>query len=109
MQTVTKEQECIVTDEIETFAVEKCEEMLGLAGFSGKVRCKKKMGYTLYIEVFDAGDDLGRIIGRNGTALQAIQMLIKFFIIRQFEVSIKVVLDAGDYTSRYQSQLKKKR
>ncbi len=101
-------QEEIVTEEIETFTIEKCEQILQLSQFAGKVKTKSREGYTLTIEVFDAGDDLGRIIGKNGSALQALQLLLKFFIIRQFSVSVRVVVDAGDYTDRHQSHIKRK-
>ena len=66
-----------------------------------------KKGYILNLDISDVGDDLGRIIGRNGSCLQALQTLIKFFIIRKFEVSGKVVIDAGDYKNRHQSQMKR--
>lgn len=101
------EIEDIVTEEIEDFVIEKCEEILRLATFSGKVKLKQKFGYTLQLEIFDAGDDLGRIIGKNGSCLESIQLLLKFFVIRKFETSIKVVLDAGDYRSKRNLYLKR--
>ena len=100
------DEESLITEEIELFVVEKLEEILSLSGFSGKVNLKQKRGFTLHLEIFDAGDDLGRIIGKNGHTLQALQLLVKFFAIRKFNVSIHVVLDAGDYKRRRQSQVK---
>jgi len=97
----------LVTDEIAEFAVKKCEEILELARFEGEVKLKYKKGFVLNLDISNVGDDLGRIIGRNGSCLQALQTLIKFFIIRKFEVSLKVVIDAGDYKNRYQSQMKR--
>lgn len=105
---VIKSKETVVTEEIEFFAVDKLEKLLELSKFTGKVRVKQKYNYTLEIEVFDTGDDLGRIIGKNGYTLQAIQTLLKFFIIRQFNVSLKIKLDAGDYRSRQQNHIKQK-
>tara|TARA_Y200000002_G_scaffold343003_1_gene315232 strand:- start:58 stop:672 length:615 start_codon:yes stop_codon:yes gene_type:complete len=101
------EKKELVTDEIAEFAVKKCEEILELARFEGEVKLKYKKGFVLNLDISNVGDDLGRIIGRNGSCLQALQTLIKFFIIRKFEVSLKVVIDAGDYKNRYQSQMKR--
>tara|TARA_B100000427_G_scaffold92742_2_gene76538 strand:- start:9029 stop:9649 length:621 start_codon:yes stop_codon:yes gene_type:complete len=97
----------VITDEIERFAIEKTQELLALAQFQGTVSPRYKKGYTLCMEISDAGDDLGRIIGKNGSCLQALQILIKFFIIRKFELSLRIVVDAGDYKNRHQSQMKR--
>jgi predicted RNA-binding protein Jag len=110
--TTTKENQSsrpavVITDEIEAFAVEKTQELLKLSQFQGDVSPRYKKGYTLCIEISNAGDDLGRIIGKNGSCLQALQILIKFFIIRKFEISLRVVVDAGDYKNRHQSQMKR--
>ena len=105
--TQTADKPVVITDEIETFAIEKTQELLKLAQFQGKVSPRYKKGYTLCMEISDAGDDLGRIIGKNGSCLQALQILIKFFIIRKFELSLRIVVDAGDYKNRHQSQMKR--
>ena len=97
----------VITDEIEAFSIEKAQELLKLAQFQGTVSPRYKKGYTLCMEINDAGDDLGRIIGKNGSCLQAIQILIKFFVIRKFEISLRIVVDAGDYKNRHQSQMKR--
>ena len=103
----TIEKPLVITDEIEEFALEKAKELLKLAQFQGTVSPRYKKGYTLCMEINDAGDDLGRIIGKNGSCLQAIQILIKFFVIRKFEISLRIVVDAGDYKNRHQSQMKR--
>ena len=98
----------LITADIELFAIEKLEEFLELANFSGKIKCKSKSGYTLHLEIFDVSEnDLGRIIGKGGSTLKAFQLLIKFSIIRKFNTSLRVLLDAGDYQNRRESQLKK--
>jgi spoIIIJ-associated protein len=103
-----KKSEDIITNEIEDFAIEKLEEFLDLASFSGKIRTKSNSGYTLHLEIFDVSEhDLGRIIGKGGNTLKAFQLLIKFTLIRKFNVSLRVILDAGDYHTKRESQLKK--
>ena len=76
--------------------------------FSGKVKVNQKYNYTLDLEIFDTGDDLGRIIGKNGMTLKSIQTLIKYYIIRQFNLSIKLNLDAGGYRGRQQYHIKQR-
>lgn len=105
---IIQDKETVVTEEIEFFLVDKLEKFLELTTFTGKVRLKQKYNYTVEIEIFDTGDDLGRIIGKNGYTLQAIQLLLKSFVIRKFNVSLKIKLDAGDYRTRQQNNIKQK-
>lgn len=95
-----------VTPEIETFCTEKLEEMLNLSHFSGKVKIKKSSGNRLHLELFDTGDDVGRIIGKSGQTLEAFQILIRNFVIRKFSIPIRLQIDAGDYRDKRHSQLK---
>jgi spoIIIJ-associated protein len=97
-----------VTEEMETFAVEKLEEMLELTTFEGSVRAKKRDGNKLFLEVFDAGEDAGRIIGKGGSTLESFQTLLRHFIIRRFDAAVRVTIDAGDYRNKRGNQLKNK-
>lgn len=97
-----------VTAEMETFCVEKLEEILNLADFTGKVRSKKRDGNRLFLEIFDSGDDAGRIIGKSGVTLEAIEMLLRHFVIRNFETPIRITIDAGEYRNKRVSNAKHK-
>ena len=97
-----------VTSEMETFCVEKLEEILNLAQFLGNVRCKKREGNRLFLEIFDSGDDAGRIIGKSGVTLEAIEMLLRHFVIRNFEVPIRITIDAGEYRNKRVSHARNK-
>lgn len=97
-----------VTPEMELFCVEKLEQILNLADFTGKVRSKKRDGNRLFLEIFDSGDDAGRIIGKSGVTLEAIEMLLRHFVIRNFETPIRVTIDAGEYRNKRVSQAKHK-
>ncbi len=89
-----------VTAAMETFCVDKLESILRLAQFSGYVRSKKKEGNRLFLEIIDAGEDAGRIIGKSGVTLEAIEMLLRHFVIRNFEVPIRITIDAGEYRNK---------
>jgi spoIIIJ-associated protein len=81
---------------------------LYLSKFTGKVKAKNKEGNKLYLDIFDAGEDAGRLIGKSGQTLSALQTLLRNFVIRKFNESIKVSIDAGEYRSRRFSQLRTK-
>jgi len=105
---VENKQESSISDEIETFCIEKLEDILYHAKFSGKVKSKGKDGNKLSLEIFDAGDDAGRLIGKSGQTLSSLQTLIRNFVIRKFNESIKISIDAGEYRSRRHSQIRTK-
>ena len=97
-----------VTDEIETYCVEQLGRILERSGFDGTVRVTEREGSRLDLEIHDAEEDAGRIIGKNGSTLSSLEQLIKSFVFRQFKAYIKVVIDAGEYRKRRFEQLKTK-
>lgn len=101
-------QQNFVTAEMESYCIDKLEILLEKAGFLGKVQVVRREGPRLDLEVIDAGDDAGRIIGKNGATLSALEQLLKSFVFRQFSAYIKVVIDAGEYRRRRFEQIKTK-
>ena len=95
-----------VTDEIEDFCTEKLEEILHIAGFSGKVKTKKRDANLLTLEIFDMGEDSGRIIGKMGANLQSLQTLVRQFVVQKFSTHIRLHIDAADYQNRHHRKLK---
>ncbi len=93
-----------ITADIESYCIEKLNTILTLSRFEGQVRHKKTEGNKLILEVYDAGDDLGRIIGKKGQNLEGYQTLLRHFVIREFSVPIRVVIDAEDYRNRRHGQ-----
>ena len=98
----------IATAEMEAYAAETFASMLNLAGFTGKVRGKKRENHKIFLEVYDTGDDAGRIIGKGGSTLESFQTLLRHFIIRKFSVPVRIMIDAADYRSKRFLQLKDK-
>ena len=103
-----KETTIDISPEIEAFCIEKLEELLYLSKFLGKVRSNENDGDKLYLEIYDAEDDAGRLIGKSGQTLYSFQTLLKNFVIRKFNSSIKISIDAGDYRNRRLAQIKEK-
>ncbi len=98
----------IATAEMEDYAVKSFESMLQLAGFEGKVRGKKRENHKIFLEVYDTGDDAGRIIGKGGSTLESFQTLLRHFIIRKYSTPVRIMIDAADYRSKRFLQLKDK-
>jgi len=96
-----------LNDEMVRYCTERLEDMLRLSMLLGKVKLIKADRNSLYYEIFDSGDDSGRIIGKNGGTLVALQFLLRQFMFRRYSSPVRVYVDSGDYRNRRISQLKK--
>ena len=95
-----------VSEDVERYCVDLLQSAIETAGFLGVVQTKRKDKNRLHLEIVDSGDDAGRIIGKNGTTLEAFQLLIRHSVIRQFSTPIRIQIDAGDYRDKRFEQLK---
>jgi spoIIIJ-associated protein len=95
-----------ITEEMELFCVERLEECLEKAGFSGKVKVTRKEGTRLYLDIFDTGSDVSRIIGKSGATLESFQILLRHFMIRKFQAYIYIVIDVDAYRERRNATIK---
>lgn len=59
------------------------------------------------IELNIKGEDLGRIIGKDGAALKALEILVSAILGRLYEQGMRVGVDAGEYKSRRIGALKR--
>lgn len=96
-----------VSQDIELFCVEKLEELLSLCQFSGKVKARNE-ARRLVLEIFDAGDDTGRLIGKSGGTVESLQTLIRGFVVRKFQENVRILIDVEGYRSRRFSQVRSK-
>ena len=97
---------CKITDEIETFCVEALKEILEKAGLLGTVSLKESQESRLYIDISDSGEDISRVIGKLGANLESLQIILRHFVIRKFNVYIKVIIDADHYRQRRYGAIK---
>ena len=73
-----KENTDVVSQEVITFGQQKLQSILDLAGLSGRViipEDKRPGGFSLHIS--EMTQDKGTIIGREGSMIEALQILIK--------------------------------
>ncbi|MSR88300.1 MAG: KH domain-containing protein [Candidatus Margulisbacteria bacterium] len=92
---------------IEPYCMEKLQEIMELCGYDVQVKLYRQSGDKIFIDLA-ATEDLGRLIGRDGFHLEAIQTLMRAFVFKQFNQSFKIILDAGGYRRRRRNSLRSK-
>ena len=85
--------------ELSLFGKDKLEELLRLTKFGGHVLVMDHSPEKLFLDIVDS-DDTGRIIGKDGATLEAIQTLLRGFIYKKFGTSVRVTIDIGDYRKK---------
>jgi len=60
-------------------------------------------GRTFYVKV--RGSNVGRLIGKHGKTLGALQHILTIFVNRLSDVKLSVVIDAGEYREKRKKQL----
>jgi spoIIIJ-associated protein len=89
-----------ITPEITQFCVDSLSEILEKSKLVGNVSVKESTDGRLYLDISNSGDDVSRIIGKAGANLEAMQVILRHFVIRKFAAHIKVVIDADHYRQR---------
>jgi spoIIIJ-associated protein len=74
-------------------------EILDLMGFFSVVRVGSSDDDELVLEI--EGDDLGRVIGKDGTTLDALQHMLRVIMSRRLKTSFKVSVDANNYRQKH--------
>jgi spoIIIJ-associated protein len=74
-------------------------KVLVAQAFDATVALTKSEGDRVFIEI-QSESDLGRIIGKDGNHLEALQTLIRGVSFRKFATPLKIILDAGGYRRR---------
>jgi spoIIIJ-associated protein len=79
-------------------ARELVQQILDKMGLITMVTVKNEEGDTIQLEI--KGEDMGRIIGRAGATIDALQYLASIMLRRRQGAVIRVVLDAEGYRDR---------
>lgn len=94
------------TTEKAQFAKEKLESILTLSELGGAVAIGHLDNNKIELNISDT-DELGRIIGKDGVAINALQTLIRQMVYQQFKSGIRVQIDAADYKRKREQTLRK--
>ena len=95
----------LITEDMVEFSRARLDELLRLAGYPSQVMIQKRERGRLCLEIIN-NEDVGRIIGKEGANLEALQIIVRAIVFKKFEVPAKIFLDAGEYRQRRQDTLK---
>jgi len=93
-----------IEDDTHNIAKDTLTEMLDLMGFFNVVKILDYDETFISLEI--KGDDLGRIIGKEGNTLFALQLILRTILSRKFKRPVNVQLDANNYRERRMTALK---
>ncbi|OGI07511.1 MAG: hypothetical protein A2Y40_08325 [Candidatus Margulisbacteria bacterium GWF2_35_9] len=94
----------MIEDDTHNVAKDTLTEILDLMGFFNVVKILDFDKTFISLEI--KGDDLGRIIGKEGNTLFAIQLILRSILSRKFKRPINIQLDANNYRERRMTALK---
>ncbi len=84
----------------------KVEEFVrGILNFAGNVSKVQVRGNGKTYFVYIDGEDVGKLIGKHGKTLAALQHIVTIYVNRLSDVKLNVVIDAGEYRERRKRQL----
>ena len=102
-----KEAEVEVTETGDTpeYAKSVLQDILDKMGFITIANLKESEGE--YIELEIKGEDMGRIIGRNGATIDSLQQLMNIILSKKKGQRVKVLLDAEGYRIKRQRRIER--
>ena len=103
-----EDEESQITDEMIDFCIHTLQEILNKAEFEGLVILKNRSGNRVALEIADAGDDVGRLIGREGFTLECFQILIRAMFFQKFDAPLRLILDTGGYMDKKKRNFRQK-
>jgi predicted RNA-binding protein Jag len=90
--------------EIAQLGIKQLESIVQQMGFQPKVKAREEEG-VIYLDM--QGDDLGRLIGKEGNTLNALQCLIGGMLSKKNAQRVMVKVDANNYRVRREQTLKR--
>ena len=99
-----------ITMKTDFFARKVCDYIGNILNFSNgishdlKIKHKIRNG-KIYINLF--GDEMGRIIGKHGKTISALQHIANIYVNRITDVKAVVLLEVGDYKDRRKEIIEK--
>ena len=98
------EIEATLREGIENDAKQVLQDILDKMSFVALVDAKaEEGGFVLNVR----GDDMGRIIGKEGNALKAFEIVVRSILGRIYNERININIDAGDYREKRKQSLER--
>lgn len=93
-----------VKEELAQKAVRFLRELLVNMGVFAQVEMFKRPGYVM---LNINGDDLGKLIGRHGQTLNALQYIVNLVVHKDSDEEDRVIIDVGGYRKRREENLRR--
>jgi spoIIIJ-associated protein len=93
-----------IKEDIAQKAVRFLREILVNMGIFAQVEMFKRPGYVM---LNINGDDLGKLIGRHGQTLNALQYLVNLAVHKDTDEEDRVIIDVAGYRKRREENLKR--
>ncbi len=92
-----------IEDDMPNVAKDILTEILDLMGFFNVVKIVDSDKSFVSMEI--KGDDLGRIIGKEGNTLAALQLLMRNMLSKKYKRPVSVQIDANSYKQKRENTL----
>ena len=94
-----------VPDDAIHYCCKALEELLSLAGLGGTVSLSRQESNKLFFDITNS-TDVGRIIGKDGMTLEALQTLVRAFLFKKYNLTPRVYLDIEGYRQKREDTLR---
>lgn len=84
-------------------AVEVLQEILNRMGLMAVSEAAGREGEDILLNI--KGEELGRVIGKDGATLKSIQVLVSSIVSRDFGEKVRAFVDAGGYREKHDASL----
>jgi len=88
-----------VNKEAIDYAKEKLETLLQQTQFGGTVSTTVEEEGLILLEITDS-EDTGRIIGRDGSTIDSLQILIRAMVYQKYREPMQILVDSGGYRQK---------
>ena len=96
-----------VSEEIVEFCQSKLDELLNQSKLFGQTIVVRAENETISLDIINP-EDPGRVIGKDGSTLNAFQTLLRAFVYNKFNTPLRIFVDSGEYKKKKSVRFKKR-
>ena len=96
-----------VSEEIVEFCQSKLDELLNQSKLFGQAEVIRAENETISLDIINP-EDPGRVIGKDGSTLNAFQTLLRAFVYNKFNTPLRIFVDSGEYKKKKIGSLQEK-
>ncbi len=96
----------LTLNEISEFAIEKIKELLTSLNYKTDVKYFNNEGNIYYFEIIADKEDVPTIIGKEGSMINSLQILVNAMTYQKFKEPNQIIIDIDNYKQKKFSSLK---